>query len=149
MKLITGLMLGGLALAAVPAAAQTDFSRMDVEGTPRVIVTDLSGNETAGRLVVWTPSSIVVETRGTKRTFTPADAFRIDRRGDSLKTGIIIGAAFGALGGLISDCSKGKSPCRGQRIGLTLTGMGVWGAIGAGIDALIPGRTQWWRRGIP
>lgn len=150
MKLTTGVAFVALVFAAVPAAAQApDFSGMNVKGTPRVIVTDLSGNETTGRLVVWMPSSIVVDSRGTKRTFTPADAVRIDGRRDSLRNGIIIGAAFGALGGLISDCPKGKSPCGGQRVGLTLAGMGVWGAIGAGIDALIPGRTRLWTRGGP
>jgi hypothetical protein len=151
MKLIAGLILGGLAIAAVPAAAQTDFSSMDVKGTPRVTVTDLSGEETTGRLVVWIPSSIVVDAGGSKRTFTPTEAVRIEGRRDSLRNGIIIGAALGAVGGLMSDCPKpkGKYPCSVSRVILTLTGMTVWGAIGAGIDALIPGRTRLWTRGVP
>src|SRR5688572_13350246 len=137
MKIITGLVWLGLAIASTPATAQpADFSSMDVSGTPRVIVTDRSGGETTGRLVVWLPSSIVVDTNGAKRSFTPAEAVRIDRRGDSLKQGMIIGAALGTLGGLISDCPQGRASCGGQRVGITLIGMGIWGAIGAGIDAL-------------
>ena len=97
MKLTTGVAAAAFSLAAFPVGAQpADFSSMDVKGTPSVIVTDRSGNETTGRLVVWTPLSVVVDSKGVKRPFTPAEAVRIDSRRDSLKNGIIIGAAFGA-----------------------------------------------------
>ena len=145
MRTITGFVCLVMAIGAGPAAAQTiDFSGMNVNGTPRVIVTDLSGEETEGRLIVWTPSSIVVDSNGTKRPFTPAEAVRVDRRGDSVKEGFFILAGLGLLGGLISDCPEGRSPCVGHRVAVSMIGMGLWGAIGAGIDALIPGRREIW-----
>lgn len=150
MKLTTGVMCLGLVFATAPASAQTeDFSGMNVNGTPRVIVTDRSGQETRGRLVSWTASSIVLDTNGTKRTFASGEAVRVDLRGDSLKNGIIIGAAFGSLNGLLAECKGGAGDCGGERVGVTLVSMALFGAIGAGIDALIPGRSPLWRSGAP
>lgn len=135
------------ALAAIPAGAQTADNPPQLKGGPRVIVTDRLGQETAGRLVNWTGSSIVIRTNGIERTYASGEAIRVDLRNDSLKNGFLIGAAVGSLGGLASDCPDSRESCAGSRVAFTIVSMGIWGAIGAGIDALIPGRSPLWRAG--
>ena len=76
-------------------------------------------------------------------TLVPADLFddvtRISRRGDSLRNGAIAGAVFGAVGDALAmgfvDDSAGK-----KALGF-LASTGFYALVGAGIDALIPGRT--------
>ena len=144
MKLKTRLTLG-FVLAAGLAQAQTTDTPPPFDGTPRVIVTDRAGNETTGRLIRWTDSTIVLRTGGVERTFSSGDARRVDLRGDSLRNGFLIGAVFGSLGGLIADCPNASQRCPKTRVAFTILGMATWGAIGAGIDALIPGRSPLWR----
>jgi hypothetical protein len=139
------VMFGGLTLRQ-GARAQT-VNTPKVKGLPVVYVMDTSGSETKGKLVSWTGSTIVVQTGATMKTFGPGEAARIDLRGDSLKNGALIGAGVGVLfGGLASglDCPD----CGGSRVGIFLFSVGVYAAIGAGIDALIPGRTHLWSAGM-
>ena len=82
-----------------------------------------------------------------ERQFENARVARIQKRGDSLRNGAIIGAVVGVAMGIItagiSDC-PGDHPgggCPGSRAALFLVSTGVYSAIGTGIDALIPGRT--------
>ena len=155
MKLIIGIgvVFGGLAISAPPAAAQTaDFSDMNAKGAPRVIVTDQSGQETRGRLVSWTPAAIVLDANGAKRAYSPGEAVRVDLRGDSVKNGMIIGAAVGGLLGLAVGCPTTGSQaegCAAERVTFALVEAGLFALIGAGIDALIPGRTRLWSAGSP
>lgn len=114
-----------------------------------VYVLDRTGEETKGRLVSLTGSSVVLQTDSTTQTFNLSDIVRIDRQGDSLKNGAIIGAVFGGVMGIftggLSDCPSARSECPGSRVALALVSTGVWSAIGVGIDALIPGRTLLWK----
>jgi hypothetical protein len=111
-----------------------------------VYVLNRSGAETEGLLVSLTDSVIVVRTASAEQTFPLADVVRIQRKGDSLKTGAIIGAVFGGAAGLalVGDCSSDPSCGSKTRIAALLTGAGIWAAIGAGIDAVIAGRTVIW-----
>jgi hypothetical protein len=82
---------------------------------------------------------------GAGRRFAISDVARIQKR-DSLKNGTLIGAAVGAIMGLIaagiSDCPGDPGgTCGGLRVATFATSMGVYTALGAGIDALIRGRT--------
>jgi hypothetical protein len=84
---------------------------------------------------------------GTERRFDAARIRRVQKRGDSIRNGAIIGAVvgavFGALGAGISDC-PGDDPgghCAGSRVALFALSTGIYTAMGAGIDALIVGRT--------
>lgn len=79
-----------------------------------------------------------------------AGVVRIDRQGDSLKNGAIIGAVIGGVTGALTagglaDCPGAHSPCTGARVAGFFIATGVWTAIGVGIDALIPGRTLLWK----
>jgi len=112
-----------------------------------VYVLDDSGAETSGKLLRLNPDSLVLLVDGHERQFESARVARIQKRGDSLRNGAIIGAVVGVALGVvtagISDC-PGDHPgggCPGSRAALFLVSTGVYSAIGTGIDALIPGRT--------
>jgi hypothetical protein len=112
-----------------------------------VYVLDNTGAETSGKLLQLNPDSIVLLVDGAERQFETARVARIQKRGDSLRNGAIIGAVVGVAMGIItagiSDC-PGDHPgggCPGSRAALFLVSTGVYSAIGTGIDALIPGRT--------
>ena len=132
------------------ASAQT-FSNVQVEGLPTVYVTDRTGQETVGKLVTLTESAIVVRLKdNTTRTFRPDETTLVERRGDSLKNGTIIGAIFGGVMGTLTggmgDCpdARNRSHCPGTHVAVAFLATGIWAAIGAGIDAAIPGRTRIW-----
>ena len=112
-----------------------------------VYVLDNTGTETSGKLLRLNPDSIVLLVDGAERQFETARVARIQKRGDSLRNGAIIGAVVGVAMGIItsgiSDCPGGNpgGGCPGSRAALFLVSTGVYSAIGTGIDALIPGRT--------
>jgi hypothetical protein len=112
-----------------------------------VYVLDNTGTETSGKFLRLNPDSIVLLVDGAERRFETARVARIQKRGDSLRNGAIIGAVVGVAMGIItagiSDC-PGDHPgggCPGSRAALFLVSTGFYSAVGAGIDALIPGRT--------
>jgi hypothetical protein len=112
-----------------------------------VYVLDDRGTETSGKLLRLNPDLLVVLVDGQERQFESARVARIQKRGDSLRNGAIIGAVVGVAMGIItsgiSDCpgDRAGGGCPGSRAALFLVSTGVYSAIGTGIDALIPGRT--------
>jgi hypothetical protein len=136
-------------VAAAGTAQAQDFSSIQLRNLPIVFVEEKSGTETRGRLMSITPAAIQIDVDGSSRTFAPADVAKIERRGDSLKNGALIGAAIGLFTGFIGDCPRagsndGSKGCPGARVGYVIGGSAIWAGIGAGIDALIPGRTRLW-----
>lgn len=115
-----------------------------------VYVLDDTGAETSGRLLRLDPDSLVLLVGDTERRFEAARVRRIQKRGDSLRNGALIGAvvgaAFGLLGTRLADCpgNNPSGPCPGFRAGGLLLSVGTYAAIGAGIDALVVGRTTWY-----
>jgi len=112
-----------------------------------VYVLDDAGVETSGKLLRLNPDSVVLLADGAERRFETARVARIQKRGDSLRNGAIIGAIVGGVLGIfsagISD-RPGDHPgggCPGSRAALFVVSTGVYSAIGTGIDALIHGRT--------
>jgi hypothetical protein len=140
---------------SIPVYAQApDPAGATMTGLFPVYVLDRTGEETRGRLVSLTGSAVVLQMDTTRRTINLTDVVRIDRRGDSLKNGAIIGAVFGGAVGImtaggLADCPDARSDCPGTRVAMALVSTGVWSAIGAGIDALIPGRTLLWKPSSP
>ena len=135
-------------VAAVGTAQAQDFSSIQVKNLPIVFVEEKSGVETRGRLLSITPAAIAIDVDGSQRTFAAANVAKIDRRGDSLKNGALIGAAIGLVTGFLGDCPRtgngAGTGCPAARVGYVLGGSAIWASIGAGIDALIPGRTRLW-----
>src|SRR5262245_54333490 len=141
------------ALLFVPATAHAQESLggwrgLNVSSLDTVYVTDDAGRRTEGKLLRLDADSLVMLVDGAKQRFDAERVRRIDRRGDSLKNGAWIGAALGVLFGSIaagiSDC-PGDDPggnCAGFRIGTFAGALGIYTAIGVGVDALIPGRTR-------
>ena len=105
-----------------------------------VYVLDDSGRETQGMLISLDAVSIVIRAEdGTVRHYEVAHVRRISKRGDSLKNGAIIGAVVGAvMGALKVSLDDGSA---GEKALGFLGSTGVFALVGAGIDALIPGRT--------
>ena len=111
-----------------------------------VFVRDDTGVETAGMLLRVDPDSLVLRVGDTERRFDAARVTRIEKRGDSLRNGAVIGAIVGAAVGLLSasiaDCpGDGGGRCPGFRAAAFLGSTGIYAAIGTGIDALVVGRT--------
>jgi hypothetical protein len=137
----TGLVVFAHATAAPASAQSADFSGVQPKKLPTVYVMDRHGQETKGKIVSWTDSAVVLRVDGgATRTFKTGEAVRIDLRGDSLKNGALIGAGVGLGIGQMMTVA-----CRCAH--MTVTTAGIYAAIGAGIDALIPGRTPLWNAG--
>jgi hypothetical protein len=141
-----------LVVALVPGVASAQDTAAKWPGLvssslSTVYVLDDSGTETSGKLLRLSPDSLVLLVDGHERQFESARVARIQKRGDSLRNGAIIGAVVGGALAIItagiSDC-PGDHPggeCPGIRAAVFLVSTGVYSAIGTGIDALIPGRT--------
>jgi hypothetical protein len=130
------VMLSGLALLAPGVSAQTDFSGIDVGPGDTVYVTDPSGVEVTGQVTALSPSRIGIG----KYVFEPVAGLRIERRGDPLWDGAVIGVASGlALGALtaVGECGTGGRAGR-----CVLAGTGWLGLMGLVIDWQHVGRTR-------
>src|SRR5688572_22240697 len=149
-----------LVAALVPGAvsAQETQSTWPVLAPPAgstVYVRDSSGVETSGGLLRLSPDSVVLLVGGTERRFEAARVTRIQKRGDSLRNGALIGAvvgvAIGAFVAGIADCpgARAGGGCPGNRAAAFLISTGTYAAIGTGIDALIPGRTTLYEAPAP
>jgi hypothetical protein len=96
---------------------------------------------------------LVIKVDGMERRFEGNRVRRVQKRGDSLRNGAVIGAivgaAIGLLGSLIADCPGDDpgGPCPVARVGLFAASTAVYSAAGIGIDALIAGRTTLYESG--
>jgi len=142
------ILITALAPSAVCAQETApSWPGLAASGLSTVYVRDDGGVETSGKLLRLNPDSLVLLVDGAERRFEAARVTRIQRSGDSLRNGAIIGAIVGVAVGIftagISDCpgDRPSGPCPGSRAALFLVSTGVYAAIGTGIDALIPGRT--------
>lgn len=163
MGLFFGLTLALSGLGAAPVSAQansgpsagpvTSFDQlwMKVKSGDTVYVLDTNARETTGTFARVSPASIAVLVDGQIREISFDDVSQVARRGDRLWNGAVIGGAFGALAAVLVNTSADGclfSPCvatAGERTFTVLAVAGVYTAIGAGIDALIHGRTVVYR----
>ena len=142
-----------LAVAFVPAVAFAQGTASSWPGLAKagstVYVLDDAGTETSDRLLRLDADSLVLLVGDTERRFEAARVRLIEKRGDSKRNGAIIGAVVGAAIGALSmgmaDCpGDGGGSCPGFRAAGVVISTGVYAAIGAGIDALVVGRTTWY-----
>lgn len=137
-----GCILGAFLLLAPAAAADaqeiaTSFDQLRVLVKPgdTVTVTDSAGNETRGKILALSSSSLAVSAGDTQRTWTASEVRAISQRrraslGTGAKWGFVIGAGLGALLG-VAAAQEGYSA--GESVGWAAFGAGIYGGIGAGI----------------
>lgn len=136
------LFVAVIAFAALlftsPARAQADFGGLDIHPGDQIYVTQPSGVEVGGRLTRISPA--MLEINGYQ--FEPEPGLKIERRGDPLLNGALIGFGFGALmGATIGGEGCLKQPLWHCVVGGALT----YGAIGTLWDWLRVGRTPIYR----
>jgi hypothetical protein len=117
----------------VPSVAQAqDAGR----GLQDVFVRSTDGVEIRAKLLELQPATLSVFVEGSRREIPLDSVDRIQARGDSVWNGAVIAASIaGALYGLamIEYGTEG--------LPLAIAGTAGWSLLGAGVDALIPGRT--------
>ena len=147
------LVLAAVAVTASLAEAQrVSFDRLALRLNQgdRVTVTDSDGQETKGRIVDLSPSTLSLETAGRRRDLTGGDVSVIERRyHDSLGNGALIGFVSGVvfIATLVvaecADCATNPE---------VMPWYALFGAAGAGIgvgfDALHQGSRVIYR-GVP
>ncbi len=135
--------------SVVPASAQPGAAAVNQKALASVTVFDDQGVRTPGRLLHIDPDSVVLIVSGQERRFELARVAKVEKRGDSLKNGLLIGAiagaAMGAAVGGMQPCSRPGEPyarcSAGTYAAAAATLSATFAGIGAGIDALIPGHT--------
>ena len=138
------------------AQPSTPAQDLQTRGLSTAFVRDESGVETRGKLLRLDRTSVVLIVDGRDREYDLAHVWSVQKRGDSLKNGAIIGSVvglgFGLIGSAMAECGsyeEGYGPCgAGRRLLFAAVSSGVYSLIGIGIDALIPGRATLYQRPI-
>jgi hypothetical protein len=142
-----------LLIAPHPGGAQMRWSELSGLGLTTIHVIDSRGLETTGVIRRHDNDSLVIMMAGGEdRVFRSDQVTRVERRGDSLKNGALIGAGVGALPALslLGACSdEVLSTCESDMALIVAISAGVYGLLGAGIDAMIVGRTTVYRGPAP
>jgi hypothetical protein len=143
------ILLAAILIPTAATAQESLVKGLTDAAMPTVFVLDDRGVETRGRLVKLDEQAVVLLVDGERRRFETARVNRVTRRGDSLRNGAITGAV---VGGVMAVLTSGIAECRndrggygscgaGARVGMGLALVGIYSAIGTGIDAAIQGRT--------
>jgi hypothetical protein len=145
MPVIVAILLPATAWAQNAVRGWPD---LNVSALATVYILDDAGRQTEGTLLGFDAESVVLLVDGMERRFDASRVRRIDKRGDSLRNGAVIGSVVGMVMGLvsagISDCS-GDDPggsCPGFRAAAFLGSVGVYAGMGTVLDAMKTGRTR-------
>ena len=112
-----------------PAHAQSDFGELKLGPGDQIYVTPPSGAEVSGRLISLTPTLLEID----GHQFKPEPGLTIDRRGDSLLNGALIGVPIGVLAGV----TIGAEACLdSEKWKCAVGGAVTYAALGALIDWL-------------
>jgi hypothetical protein len=136
------IVVSGGCAARQPARSFLDLQQRLHSGNT-VYVTDNAGTETKGQVVEVAGSSLVLEVKGVQRRLDQSTIRNVQRRGDSLWNGTLIGVAVGASAMLLGDpkyercANDAQRLCQNPQTGQRLLAVALAGAGGAGIDALI------------
>ena len=138
MKKVTSCLIAFL-LVAVPGSAQEKLKQVWITQAD-------SGDIVQGRLVSLSPESLAVLTPDNRRVEIPIDRIlRVETGGDSLKNGAAIGALV--AGGLVlATCASWGGG--GECVVATAVDAGLGALMGAGVDAMIEGRTPIYTRAV-
>jgi hypothetical protein len=136
---------GGTSVDAQEVASSFEQLAVLVKPGDKVIVVDVAGRETKGRIGTLSPDALILMTSAGSRQLDKLEVAAItQRRDDSLKNGAIIGAVAGVAYyvtglALLAGIDDGEvivpTAIAG---GVLFAGLGA--AAGVGIDALISGR---------
>ena len=135
------IVAGGCA-ARQPARSFLDLQERLHSGNT-VYVTETTGAETKGKIVEVSDSALVLDVNGAHRRLDQGSVRDVQRRGDSLWNGLLIGVAVGGSAMLLADptyepcATDPQRRCANSHMGQRVLAVGVMGAAGAGIDALI------------
>jgi hypothetical protein len=148
-------VIGLVLLCAGPAGAQASFADLQhvLEPGETVYLTDASGAEIRGNLTGILPSGLRLVVAGVEREWAANDVREVRRRGDSVKNGAIIGLVAGGVIGGIGGAALGSlfvnegRSFAGPFFYFLAVGAAGGAGIGAGVDALIPGRTLVYQQG--
>jgi hypothetical protein len=156
MRRILNVLFGITAVLTTAVAASAQQGPEDIQRRVRVgdtvWVIDEGWIEREGRVLSLSDSMLRLEIDGHPTDWNLNEAREIWRAGDSLKNGSLIGLAVGSVIGGIGGAAwasllsnEGHNGAEGF---LFLVGVGAGGgfAIGAGVDALIHGRTLVYRQ---
>jgi hypothetical protein len=129
-------------VAAAPARAQGDFATLPAQVGDVVYVTDLDGVEVRGRITDLSATTLTID----EYAFKPTRGLKIERPGDSLMNGTLIGFGIGAAIGaaLHGEACAGRTTC-GSRGAQALAAGVSYAGFGAFIDWLRVGRKQIYR----
>jgi hypothetical protein len=140
------LMLIGLPRIALGQEPVKSFDQLNtrLRVGDTIYVTDAQGRERSGKILELSAASLILDD-GRRSTVAASEARVImDRDRDSLKHGALIGFAVGSAAGIaLAALICSEEQCQSGGVVLSVGLYGAMGAgIGAGIDALIPGRKR-------
>lgn len=143
------VVAGGALILAVanPSEAQSlpDTVTHGLSPNDAIIVTTKNAGESRGAFVSASSASLVMSVKGRPQEIPVADIAAIDKPGDPVWGGAIIGGAIlglGFMGGAGASCSPN---CDKEVPAAAAAGVAIGGAVGAGIDYLHRGRTRIYR----
>ena len=136
---ISALALFAAGQAALASAQSVPASFRDLQFLvapgDRVTVVDTTGTETKGRISELDGSALSIKSGDGERRFRQNDVVVIrQRKQDSVRNGVIIGAAIGAGLGVIAELSCGARDEYCGYTGVATIGSAIWGTF-AGVTA--------------
>ncbi len=138
-RAMTGLLFVMLTTPAFAQAPEPDVARIRTALLKEVRLTDSAGQRRSGVLDSIDASELTLLTGDGTVTVPLTAVRRLDRRGDSLWNGILIGASVGVLA---VSVTAGEARVGGANVAAySAFGVGFYALIGAGIDALNNGWT--------
>lgn len=151
MKTVNVALIASLLLSVTQAHAQSAkvpvaLERAVASGEDVTIEVDGERRPLHGRLLSVADDVVAIDTDGTIRSVVFDHVVRVDRRGDSVVDGALIGAVL--LGGLCRwTCLETGLRSRANYVGNVVAATVVGGLIGAAIDRKSVGTTTIYRRG--
>lgn len=140
-RLLRGLVAAVLVVLPPTAYAQETMP----DGVAAVFVQRAdTGDELRGHVLRLEHDTMTLLVEGQRVTLPMSSVTRIDTPGDPVRNGALIGAIIGGTWCALV-CGQALDSSGALPIGVVINAA-FWGGIGAGIDALIPGRKTIYRR---